>query len=193
MKKISGIVNKSLLLLMVSIGMLFNSSMAVSPSTYAKEKQLTLRANHITIQQALAEIQKQSEFDFFYRNVDIERIQKKVSVSFKDQTIYQVLPGILAGTNLGYKVMAKDIVIFPLPDAGEASEEGVPQQQEVTGRVTDAETGDPLPGVNIVIEGTTRGSTTDMDGNYSIRAPGDATLVFLFVRFQRLSEAIGGL
>ena len=58
------------------------------------------------------------------------------------------------------------------------------QQIEITGMVTDAQTGDPLPGVNIVIQGTTTGTTTDMDGNYSIEAPSDATLVFSFVGYQ---------
>jgi len=66
------------------------------------------------------------------------------------------------------------------------------QQIEVTGTVTDAQTGNPLPGVNIVVEGTTIGSTTDIDGNYSIEAPSDATLLFSFVGYQQVSEALNG-
>ena len=58
------------------------------------------------------------------------------------------------------------------------------QQIEITGTVTDAQTGSPLPGVNIVVQGTTTGTTTDMDGNYTIDAPADATLVFSFVGYQ---------
>ena len=50
------------------------------------------------------------------------------------------------------------------------------QEIEVSGTVTDAQTGDPLPGVNIVVQGTTIGTTTDMDGEYTIEAPADATL-----------------
>jgi len=57
------------------------------------------------------------------------------------------------------------------------------QQLEVTGTVTDAQTGDPLPGVNIVVKGTTTGTSTDMDGNYSIEVAPDATLVFSFVGY----------
>ena len=59
------------------------------------------------------------------------------------------------------------------------------QEIEVTGQVTDSETGDPLPGVNIVVQGTTIGTTTDMDGNYTIEVPADATLVFSFVGYQQ--------
>ncbi|MBC9796843.1 SusC/RagA family TonB-linked outer membrane protein [Sinomicrobium sp. FJxs] len=52
------------------------------------------------------------------------------------------------------------------------------QQKTVTGVVTDADDGMPLPGVNIVIKGTTKGVSSDFDGNYSIEAPEDAVLVF---------------
>ena len=66
------------------------------------------------------------------------------------------------------------------------------QQIEVTGTVTDAETGDPLPGVNIVVEGTTTGTSTDMDGEYSIEVPSDATLVFSFVGYQEQTVDVNG-
>lgn len=66
------------------------------------------------------------------------------------------------------------------------------QQIEVSGQVTDAQTGDPLPGVNIVVEGTTIGTTTDMDGYYTIQAPRDATLEFSFVGYQQRSIDVNG-
>jgi TonB-linked SusC/RagA family outer membrane protein len=58
------------------------------------------------------------------------------------------------------------------------------QEATVTGKVTD-ERGEPLPGVNIVIEGTTAGVITDINGVYSISAPGNASLVFNFIGFDR--------
>jgi len=68
------------------------------------------------------------------------------------------------------------------------------QQQpiEVTGTVTDAENGNPLPGVNIVIQGTTQGTTTNMDGNYTMEVPEDATLVFSFVGYQTQTIPVDG-
>lgn len=62
----------------------------------------------------------------------------------------------------------------------------------MTGRVTAAEDGTGLPGVNIVVEGTTRGTTTDVEGNYSIELlPGENTLVFTFVGFRPITEQVG--
>ena len=59
------------------------------------------------------------------------------------------------------------------------------QQITVNGTVTDAETDEPLPGVNIVIQGTNMGTSTDVDGNYTIEAPPDATLIISFVGYQQ--------
>src|SRR5690606_15791663 len=60
------------------------------------------------------------------------------------------------------------------------------------GRVTEAETGFPLPGVNVSVQGTQIGTTTDLDGNYSITVPGaDAVLVYSFVGFQTQQIPVG--
>lgn len=57
------------------------------------------------------------------------------------------------------------------------------QEQEITvsGKVTDAGTGEPMPGVSVLIKGTTRGTQTDNNGNYSIQAPGNAVIVFSYI------------
>lgn len=62
---------------------------------------------------------------------------------------------------------------------------GWAQDRQVTGRITSQEDGSPIPGVNVVVEGTTKGTTSDVDGNYSIQlTPTENTLVFSFVGFQ---------
>ena len=55
--------------------------------------------------------------------------------------------------------------------------------QTVSGVVTEAETGQPLPGVNVIISGTSTGTTTDFDGNYSINATNGSTLVFSYLGY----------
>ena len=66
-------------------------------------------------------------------------------------------------------------------------------QKTVSGGVTDAESGDPLPGVNVVIEGTTTGTITDVDGNYSIEVENErAMLVFSFIGFDTQTQAVNG-
>ena len=59
-------------------------------------------------------------------------------------------------------------------------------QRTVSGKVTD-DGGEALPGVNVVIKGTTTGVTTDLDGNYRISVEDGATLIFSFVGFDKLA------
>ena len=64
-------------------------------------------------------------------------------------------------------------------------------QNEVSGKITDQD-GMPLAGANIVVKGTTNGTTTDFDGNYTIEAPSDATLVFSYIGFSTIEKKISG-
>lgn len=72
---------------------------------------------------------------------------------------------------------------------------GAIAQTTVSGRVTDAATGDPLPLVTVLIKGQQRGSTTDLDGNYRIEVSNEqfasGTLVFSFIGYQKSEVAIG--
>lgn len=64
------------------------------------------------------------------------------------------------------------------------------QDVQVTGTVND-ETGAPLPGVSILLKGTTRGTTSDLDGKYSISGPSSGVLVFSFIGYNTIEETIG--
>ena len=64
-------------------------------------------------------------------------------------------------------------------------------QSTVTGTVTDAD-GAPLPGANVVVKGTTNGTQTDFDGNYTIEADANATLVFSYIGFGTQEVAVNG-
>ena len=65
------------------------------------------------------------------------------------------------------------------------------QQRVVSGKVTSEDDGTGLPGVNVLVKGTTNGTITDVDGNYSISVSDGATLVFSFVGFESQEIAVG--
>ncbi len=65
------------------------------------------------------------------------------------------------------------------------------QERTITGNVTSVSDGLPLPGVNVIVKGTTRGVQTDFDGNYSIRASATETLVFSFVSMKNAERLVG--
>lgn len=65
-------------------------------------------------------------------------------------------------------------------------------QQQVSGTVTDYSTGEALPGVNILLQGTTTGTVTDLSGKYSLSVPsGDAVLVFSFIGYETQEVTVG--
>jgi len=67
------------------------------------------------------------------------------------------------------------------------------QQQVVTGKVTDSQTGEPMPGVNVVIKGTTIGTITDSNGDYSISVPDrNVTLIFSFIGYSSQEIQLAG-
>lgn len=65
------------------------------------------------------------------------------------------------------------------------------QEKSVSGTITAATDGLPLPGVNVIVKGTTRGVQSDFDGKYTIRVSANETLVFSFVGFQTVERSVG--
>src|SRR5690349_16440956 len=67
------------------------------------------------------------------------------------------------------------------------------QDKQVSGKVTAAEDGSPLPGVNVLVQGTSKGTSTDVDGNYSIQlSPQENILVFSFVGYKSTTVQVDG-
>ena len=66
------------------------------------------------------------------------------------------------------------------------------QNLPITGTVTSAEDGSPLPGVYVKIRGTNMGTATDMDGKFQLSVPADATLIFSFIGYEEQEIAVGG-
>ncbi|WP_147372054.1 SusC/RagA family TonB-linked outer membrane protein [Mariniphaga sediminis] len=149
-------------------------------SGYAQATRLNLNMENTTIKQVLLEIENMSKFRFLYNSkmVDVER---DVSVDFRNITIDKALDKLFDGVNVEYRIVDRQVVLFstdaPIYDSGFVQQ----QQRVVSGTVTD-ESGQPLPGVTVVVKGTPQGTVTNGDGEYSItNVPRDAILVFSFV------------
>jgi TonB-linked SusC/RagA family outer membrane protein len=167
----------------------FVSLIHVSASVYSQKTKLNIRVENASLQQVFKVLQEQSEFDFFYKNEQIPT-EARVSIQYQNESIEVILDKILTGTGLTYHVLDKDIVIS---SKGGAKSEIVSQQQKsVSGKVSDS-TGGGLPGVSVVVKGTTTGVITDMDGKYTLaRVPENAILQFSFVGMKRQEISIEG-
>lgn len=166
----------------------FISLMHVSASVYSQKTRLNIKVENASLQQVFQTIQEQSEFDFFYKNDQIPA-DAKISINSKNETIEVILDRILNGTGLSYHVLDRDIVIT----SKEMSQADALNQQlrNVTGKVTDA-SGGPLPGVSVVAKGTSKGTITDSNGNYSLtNVASNAILQFSFIGMKSQEVAIG--
>ncbi len=145
-------------------------------NSYAQMKRITLNANNEKLETVLLRIENESEFFFLY-NKDFIDVEQKVNVNAQNETIKSILDEILEGSNISFMIYDRQIV---LTNANTGNKMAV-QQKTITGRITDS-SGEPLPGVTVIIKGTTQGSVTDLDGKYTIsNVPENGILQFSFV------------
>ncbi len=157
--------------------------------SYAQETKLNLTMSNTTVRQVLSEIEDMSEFYFLY-NSKIVDVERKVSVEIKNQTIDKALDVLFKNTAVEYTIVDRQIVLSA--QGAPVNQSGfIQQQRTVSGAVSD-KTGLPLPGVTVVVKGTTQGTVTDANGEYSLaNIPSGSTLVFSFVGMRTQEVAVG--
>ena len=147
--------------------------------SYAQTARLTLDAENATIKSILSKIESQSEFKFFYSsNVDVEQT---ASVSQQNKKVFDILDDLFEGTGIKYEVYGRQIALLEKGENFTFPTETAAQQKAVSGKVID-NTGLPLPGVSVIIKGTTQGTVTNADGEYTLSGISEnTTLQFSFV------------
>jgi len=151
----------------------------VSASVYSQTTKLTLEMTNKRVIDVLEEIEKQSEFRFAY-STELIDVNRKVSVAFNDTKIDDILNQIFTGTDVVYIMHDRHIMLYP-KKIEDNVKSGSDQKKTISGKVTDS-SGEPLPGVTVLIKGTTSGSVTNIDGIYSIsNLSENSVLVFSFV------------
>jgi len=157
-------------------------------NSYSQNARLSLGLQQVTVDQVLSEIEQKSEFYFLYNHklIDVER---KVNTYADKQLIKDILDGLFANTNVDYVVIDRQIVLSPSEYL--AGTKAKLQPLIITGTVTD-ENGEPLPGVSILIKGTTGGTVTNLEGVYTIEVNDrTTTLVFSYVGYITQEITVG--
>ena len=162
--------------------------------SYSQSTKLTLNFKDTKLEKVLGVIEDESEFFFLY-NKDLIDVEQKVDINATDKKINEILDLLLEDKNIKYFLFDRQIVL-----SNQFGETGIyghntiaynQQQRVVSGKITDT-AGQPLPGVSIVVKGTTQGTVTDGNGNYSLsNVPADATLVFSFVGMRTQEVFVG--
>ncbi|SHI53753.1 TonB-linked outer membrane protein, SusC/RagA family [Tangfeifania diversioriginum] len=163
--------------------------LTVSANTYSQTARLDINLTNRTITEIMEFVEDNSEFVFLYKNEDLD-MNKKMDIQLQNASIFEILDAILKEQPVAYDVYERQIILRE-KDKTVSVSQSVQQQRSVTGVVTDV-SGQPLPGVTVVVVGTTTGTVTNSDGEFSLTLPEDAeTLQFSFVGMQTQEVPIG--
>ena len=170
-------------------------SNALATPGYSQVAKVSLDMENRSLEQVMDEIESQSEFYFIFnqKQIDVNRV---VDIQAENKLITDILPDLFDGTNVNYTVLDRKILLTtdPVEKSLLAISSGtILQQNRIEGTVTGKD-GSPLPGVNVVVTGTTQGAITDIAGKYSIEVPqGSKSLRFSFIGLEDQEITIGSL
>ena len=143
-----------------------------------------------TVKEVLLQIEKNSEFFFLYSNKLID-VDREVNMDMTDKDVSEILDALFFGTDVEYIIQNRQIILkVSNQEAGSKAQSQ--QTKKVEGIVSD-DRGKPIPGVTILVKGTTIGAITDFNGKYNIRvSDSEAVLIFSFVGMKTQELAVAG-
>lgn len=156
-----------------------------SVQSFAKPQKEDIRLNlelkNVTLDSALDSIKAQSPFTFIVGQVDLAR---KVSISMKNETIGNVCAILFTPFDIDYKINGHYIYLSNRPKV---------EPRTVSGTVID-HNGQPIPGASVFVQGTTTGTTSDIDGRFTLLVPGNllgGSLEFNSLGYEIVRRVIG--
>lgn len=167
--KIKRIMKITLMFILVGI-------LQISATTYAQEHRISVSVENGTFYDVVSQIEKQSEFMFFYRSEEIDNSQR-INLKAKNKLISDILHEITNNNNLAYNITGKHIIITKIKD------QSIRQSiRKITGIITD-DKGEPIVGANVVEKGSTNGTITNVDGNFTIDVSEGSVLLVSYVGY----------
>lgn len=155
----------------------------------AQQLRVSLAFSKAPLAKVLDEIGRQTSLSVVYNVSDIADL-RQVSVQAKNEEVGKVLSRVLKGTSVSYSLSNGHIVLSK--SKGNSAISAKPDQTvSVKGNVKDA-TGEPLIGVSILVKGTTNGTVTDIDGNFTLQAEKGAVLEVSYIGYATQTVTVTG-
>jgi TonB-dependent starch-binding outer membrane protein SusC len=156
---------------------------ALQASAGINAQTVTIKVNNTAISSLLTAIEKQGSFRFLF-NSNLPDLQQKISASFTEAEIKDVLKQVFDGTTLTYRQLDNNLIAIRSEKMGD-------QDIRITGRIV-SETGEPVSGASVVVKGAGRGTSTDLDGSFAITVPDNAVLLISAIGFNAQEVAVNG-
>ena len=159
----------------ISIFFLFFCAFSLmAKNSHSQNARVTINRTNVQLESILNEIESQTDYLFIYKD-DVDVTSRK-SIRVNNKSVSEVLLALLSGSSITYKMEGNHIVLTRKETTT------LQQQQRISGTVTD-EKGEPLIGVTIIIKGSTEGTVTDANGNFSLPANVNDVLQFSYIGY----------
>ena len=151
-------------------------------------REVSVKMSNVSLKTILQEIEKQTNVHFVYSNNAVQT-NKNVSLQTVNEPLTTVLPKLLLPNQLRYEVVEEQIILKKIKEQSslvldEKAGLSVITEEKVSGKVS-ADGGEALPGVSVLVKGTTKGTVTNNGGEFSIAATEGDVLIFSFVGFEK--------
>ncbi|MGS2761876.1 SusC/RagA family TonB-linked outer membrane protein [Sinomicrobium sp. M5D2P9] len=146
----------------------------------------------VSVEQILKTIESKTDFVFFYEEGAVTDIREKITLNARNESVAEILRSISRKAHVSFLQKSNTIAVkkIRIPPPVKKTEEK-PQEKTVEGTVID-DKGTPLPGVNILVKGKPKGTSTDFDGNYELSVTEDDVITFSYVGFISQEVAVSG-
>ena len=145
-----------------------------------------------TVEQALNEIAGKANLKLMYSE-KLLKSDKQITIDYKTVTLYEALWEVLENTGLRFAISPNRQLVVVREHKKNVIDVFDIFQDTVRGTVVDAQTGEALPGVNILIQGTTSGTTTGSEGEFELGVPDlEVTLIITYIGYHRMEVALDG-
>ena len=154
---------------------------------------MSVQMESTTLKELFDLIEEKFNYTFLIRNNDIN-LNERISIDMSNRSVEEILTTALKNQHADFVVNNNRIVVnnnrivvyksSSNPNALRNAERMVAQQTiTISGTIVDAVTGEPIIGANVLVKGTTNGTSTDFDGKFSLEAPAGATLVVSYIGY----------
>jgi len=170
-----------------TILLLFIALFRVNASSYSQNTEITLDLKNVAVEQVFFQIKKNTEFNVLFMNPDID-LDRKVTIKVQKETVEKILDLLFDDTNIAYKIFDKQIVLTKkkfVATKGLSRPAVIEEQKKTISGVIYDDAKSPLPGASVVAKGSTIGTETDFDGNFSLDIPNSTqVLVVSYLGFK---------
>lgn len=181
-------VNLCKTLLLFSFFFAFLQVQAARISEYNEQKKFSFTMNDATVRSIIKYIESHSEYVFLYNEGSVDD-SRHVTIKATNNTIVEILDKVFKGSNVIYEIRDRQILLKAAKNVKTVPKKDVPKR-EIHGLVKDIN-GDPLIGATVTVKGTTNGTTTNLDGLYSLSVPSGATLEVSYIGYKSQTLEVG--